>query len=524
MNKTPSRESERNLDKPLVEAGTQCRKRLWLDYHQPVETELNATRQALSAVGQRLLELARSAFPMGVLIEEDSTTAAAEKTQELLAGDAPVLFGATFQKDGVEVECDILVRHKDGFFDLYEIKSGTKITQRYLNDLALQVHVLQATGAKLRATFLLHQNAQYSHTEDTDFPPMQLLRSSDVTAKVQKQVPHVATRVAAFQKLVAESEAPKHPMGTYCIAPSRCPHFDVCAKGAAENPVYELPEITRQQEGALATDGVTDIGELDADRKGLTYAQKRTVEAVKTGELIVEDFVQEELRECEFPLHFVALATITDALPRFTGQRPWRQTPYAWSAHTLHEDGRVEHASFALADRTDPREAVMKGLGRHVEAGGTIVCWNSDNIESMRALLDDAPAAKPSVRTVLGRPIVDLMQLFETGVFHPELRGHSDLGRSVAALLGDKSGKKQAVQDENDLRELLERTFAPRVRATTKQKVAGQIEESMRWRSEQMLALFRKFAKFEASSDKSEKTRPGPKSPSPAKTLPPIEE
>jgi hypothetical protein len=59
---------------------------------------------------------------------------------------------------------------------------------------------------------------------------------------------------------------------------------------------------------------------------------------------IVEPFVREELRQCSKPLHFLAIASITDPLPRFDGQRPWRRIPYAWAANTVHADGRLEQA------------------------------------------------------------------------------------------------------------------------------------------------------------------------------------
>ena len=66
--------------------------------------------------------------------------------------------------------------------DLFEVKSGTKVNPRYVADLALQAHVLAACGHKLRAAYLLTVNPKYVHKEGADYPPMQLLRSADVTA------------------------------------------------------------------------------------------------------------------------------------------------------------------------------------------------------------------------------------------------------------------------------------------------------------------------------------------------------
>lgn len=485
------------LNKALVEAGLQCRKRLWIDFHRPITAELTASRKAMSEVGRRLLELAQSVFPKGVKIAAKTVREATDATREELDKGASVLFGATFEADGVVITADILVRHKDGAVDLYEIKSGTKIAQRYLNDLALQTHVLEACGHTLRAAFLLHQNPKYEHKAGDDYPPMQLLRSADVTAKVRKQVPHLAARLASFRKVSSAEAMPEVPMGRNCTQPSPCPHVSECNKSAAKQPSYQLPELTRAQEASLRSDGLLEINEVDPERPGLTFSQRRTIESVLQAEPIIESFVRDELRQCSFPLHFISIASITDALPRFDRQRPWRSTPYAWAASTLHEDGRIESTSFAHVERDDPRSLFITALGKHVENGGTVVSWDAEPVEALRALLEDLPEAKAAVRAIVGQTLVDMRQLFETGVFHPELRGHGDFNATVAAFLDDKSGRKLPLQDEDSLREFLDKAWAPRVRSTTREKIATQIRGSLEWRSERMLTLFRQFGEIE---------------------------
>ena len=516
MKKSPSPKASRNLDKHLFEAGQQCQKRLWLDYHEPVESEPGSSRRAMSAVGQQLLALARSAFPKGVQIEGKTLAKAAEETKVKLAEGAAVLFGAAFVADGVEASSDILVQNKDGALDLYEIKSGTKIKHRYVNDLALQVHVVEACGHKVRASFLLHCNPKYAHKAGTDFPAMQLLRSADVTAKVQKQVDQVRIRLRHYKKALADDSVLQLPMGTFCTTPFPCPHLARCGKEAPALPLRELPELTRALELELHKEGIEDLTALDAKRPGLSFKQRRTLQCIQQGEPIVEPFVREELRQCAHPLHLLALATLAEALPRFDGQRPWRQMPYAWACNTLHEDGRVETAAFAHADRTDPRSDFVTTLAKHLEIGGTIFCWNDDPLVDLRELLEDLPAAKVVLRTVLGRPHVDMMKLLDAGVFHPQLRGHSDIRASVRALLGDRSGDDLAVQDEDQLRELLDKAGAPRIRSTTKEKIAAEIRAAVEWQSQQLVKLFRKFAEVEEQ-------RPRPAAPaarSAAKSLP----
>lgn len=510
MKKKTTPKSPRNLDKYLFEAGQQCHKRLWLDYHQPVEVDAGSSRQAMSAVGQQLLALARSVFPKGVPIEAPTADKAAAATSEQLAAGTPVLFGATFVAEGVEARSDILVRHKDGAIDLYEVKSGAKIKHRYVNDLALQMITAERCGHKVRAAYLLHVNPKYVHKEGSDFPPMQLLRSADVTPKVRKQVDLVTRRLAHFRQSLEDEGVLQLPMGTFCTLPFRCPHFDSCRKQAPEAPLLDLPELTRALELELHKEGIEDLTALDTERPGLTFRQRRTIACVKQNEPIVETFVRDELTQTKKPLHFLALATVTEALPRFDGQRPWRQMPFAWAANTIHPDGRLETASFAHVERTDPRPAFAASLGKHLDVGGTILCWDAQPVEDLEALLEDLPAAKAAVRSIVSRPHLDMMRLFESGVFHPRLRGHADLRATARELLEDGSGGELAIWGEDALRDALAKAGTPRIRSTTKDKIAADLKATVQWAADRLLALFRKYGDSEQKARPPAPTRTGP--------------
>ncbi len=525
MKKKTSPSAARNLDKLLFEAGQQCQKRLWLDYREPVADTPSASRLAMSAAGEQLRALARTAFPKGVAIEATDPVAAARETRERIAAGQLVLFNATFLADGIEARCDVLVLHRaptgrapgdaapaaatavgakppDGLGDLVEIKSGTQVKHRYVNDLALQALVLEQCGLKLRAAYLLHVNPKYVHKEGADYPPMQLLRSGDVTHKVQKMLEPLRRRLQQYRQSLADDAVLQLPMGTFCTSPFPCPYIPRCSKEAPALPLRELPELTRQQEIELHKEGIEDLASLDAKREGLTFRQRRTLACVQQNTRLVEPFVRDELRQCTKPLHFLAIAAITDPLPRFDGQRPWRRVPYAWAAHTVHADGRLETGSFVHVDRTDPRPQFVATLAKHLEVGGTIVVWNDDSLEELRPLLDDLPAAKAAVRALVGHPHLDLMQLFDSGVFHPALRTHADLRASANALLEDASGASLPVFGEDELLAALQKAWAPRIRATTKEKIGADVLAGLTWASERVMNLFNAFAEVAAPAAK----------------------
>lgn len=520
LKKSSAPKAARLLDKHLYEAGQQCLKRLWFDCHDPSTSEPGPSRQAMSAVGDQLRTLARSVFPKGVLVTGATPDAAAEATKRLLAEGTSVLFDATFVADGVEARADILVQHRDGSLDVYEIKSGTRINPRYVNDLALQVVVITASGLKVRAAFLLHVNPKYAHKADSEFPPMQLLRSADVTAKVERHVAGVRRKLQQFRQVQAAAEPLQLPMGTYCTAPFPCPYLARCAAEAPAQPLRLLPELTRQLETELHKEGIEDLAALDPARNGLSFRQRRYLTCLRDGKTIVEPFVREELNQCARPLHFLAIAYLPEPLPRFDGQRPWRQMPFGWAATTLHPDGRLESGSFAHVDRTDPRPGFATSLAKHLEVGGTVICWDDEGLSGLRGLLDDLPDAKNATRAIMGRPHLDMMHLLEAGVFHPELSDHRDLRKSVKVLLDDASGADLPIASEDALREVLAKAGAPRVRSATKEKLAGELVETLKWQSERLMQLFVRFAEVELPRKAPVEATPKPKPKAPPKPLP----
>lgn len=514
MKKKATPEPARVLDKLLFEAGLQCPKRLYLDCHRPATGEPSDDRQAQAEAGRRLIELARSAFPKGVAVDIEDGDKAAEQTRKLLEAETPILFGATFRADDVEVRVDILLRQKTGELDLFEVKSGTKVKPRYMTDLALQLHVAERAGHKVRFLHLLHVNPRYAHKAGADLVPQQLFKSADVTGKVRRQLPRIEPLLRQFRAQMQDDSSLQLPMGTFCRLPFPCPHLEACSKEAPKLALHELPELSPKQEAALHEEGIESLDQLDPTRPGLTFKQRRVLQCMQQGSPIIEPFVREELRQVNYPLHFLAFAGVIDTLPRFDGQRPWRLVPYAWAANTLYEDGRLETAAFVHADKEDPRPGFVQSLAKHLEVGGMILCWGDRALDGMHDLLEDLPGHKASIRAVIGRPNLDMMKLFDAGVFHPELRGRSDLRSAASILIGDHGADDLPLHDDEQVRGALQKAWAPRVRATTREKIAAEIQGWVAWQSAALLALWRRFAEVD--------TQPKPKpAAAPARSAPP---
>jgi hypothetical protein len=51
----------------------------------------------------------------------------------------------------------------------------------------------------------------------------------------------------------------------------------------------------------------------------------------------------DEMNEWDYPLHFIDFETSMVAIPFNKGRRPYEQTAFQFSCHSLYEDGRLEH-------------------------------------------------------------------------------------------------------------------------------------------------------------------------------------
>ena len=282
-----------------------------------------------------------------------------------------------------------------------------------------------------------------------------------------------------------------------------------------------LPDLTREVERELHEEGIADFAQLDPARPSLTFRQRRTLQAASERALLQEPFVKEELLQVEFPLHFLSIATATEALPRFANQKPWHATPYAWACETLTEGGKITQTGFAYADKDDPRPEFARTLGKHLAAGGMLILWNADSLDCLRSLLESLPEEKQAVRAALARPHLDLKQLLESGLFHPQLLADRSLRATARVLAGVDSPKDAEIFDEDSALRAIQKAATPRTRAATKEKLATDLRAHVQHEASLLLALYRTLSGHPLFAADAQNAKPAKKTAGPRKQLPP---
>jgi len=177
-----------------------------------------ALRDAGHAVGR----LAHGLFPGAVLVDERDFTAAWARTAALLADPTvPVILEAAVEHDGIAIRVDVLERLPGGAFGLREVKSGTRVRDVHLEDLAIQCHVLVGAGLAIGSIELIHVDPDYVRGNGA-VEWTRLFQRRDVAAEVEERAAAIAQQARALRATLAEPEAPAIEPSPHCSSPYRC--------------------------------------------------------------------------------------------------------------------------------------------------------------------------------------------------------------------------------------------------------------------------------------------------------------
>lgn len=266
---------------------------------------------------------------------------AGQKTREALTGTARVLFQPTFQTaNGMFIRADILERHDDGTWTLYEVKSSSKIKRdkkhNHIKDACFQKIALEKSGLSIRDVCILHVNADYIRGDSIN--PHLLLQKEAVTDAVnaiQEETEHEITRALA---LLAEEQI--NETGCSCFFATRTNHCDAFRYFNTMPPgraVWEIIGIREKKLRMILERDVQRLADVPVDID-LNTAQRLQVRSEVTGRPIVQEKdIAAMLETFVFPLYFLDYETAASAVPPLRGMRPWQQIPFQYSLHILQK-------------------------------------------------------------------------------------------------------------------------------------------------------------------------------------------
>ena len=116
------------------------------------------------------------------------------------------------------------------------------------------------------------------------------------------------------------------------------------------------------------------------------------------------------------------------------------RSPFQWSDHVLHEDGRLEHHEFLHEGEGDPRVTFTSSLLETLGSRGSIVGYSGFENTRLGELAVALPEHAEAIASVRDR-IFDLMKVVEAHVRHPDTLGSCSIKAVLPALVPELTYK-----------------------------------------------------------------------------------
>jgi hypothetical protein len=398
------------------------------------DTPSNKTESNFNT-GYDVGELAKELFPNGVEIEFNSSdfNGMIEKTAELIANGAEVIYEATFKENGIFVMVDILVKNGNAW-DIYEVKASTCTKEYHINDTSIQWYAL-SKAINLNRAYVVHINNKYVRNGELNIE--ELFAIDDITDIVLEKQDKIKLQLLEMEEMIL-NDMPSIDIGKHCTSPYGCDFRSHCWKHIPKkNSVFDISYARGTQwklyyQGILSIDDFPDGFHLG--KNATLQIQHHRSQEIKIDKPKIKEF----LDTIEYPINFFDFETFQNAIPRFNKQEPYAQMPFQYSLHILHKDGRLEHKEFLGDENSDPRRPLSEQMLKEITPTGSIVAFNKsfeiEQIKNLALVYSDIS----DELLALNERFVDLAHPFQyKHYYHPKFSGKYSIKIVLPVLFPD---------------------------------------------------------------------------------------
>ena len=233
------------LSKSKYIRGLQCERALWLDVHEPRLARYTAEQMRRFDRGRDFEYAFKSQFPDGIDLSAElgrNVDLYPARTAELLdlrpcSAAKTVLFEAGFQYDDVLVLADVVCQREDGSLDIYEVKSGTTLSDTYRRDAALQHYVISHCREVNSFSIVYNglDGVNGANGQGGQDGPFAIV---DLTAELAAEGDRIAANIAEMKTIVRATAEPDTPTGQHCLTPYACPYQHHCQQGVRQLSLF----------------------------------------------------------------------------------------------------------------------------------------------------------------------------------------------------------------------------------------------------------------------------------------------
>ena len=337
--------------------GITCPKMLWLDENNPgVGEEIN--NENVLENGQKVGQLAKKLFGKNIDIDYNEN-------------DNAIITEASFCFENNFCSVDILIK-KGNCYEIYEVKSSTKVKDIYIEDISYQYYVLKKLGLNIKKACIVYINSFYERKGKLDLKS--LFNIEDVTTSVLEKFTEIESNINNLNDVLNNKNEPSVSLGKYCINPYDCPYFKYC-RSSLENPnIFDLKRLRSNSKFKLYNDGIISLNDLNSvkiDDKVKTELNYKN----KLGDLINKNKIKEFLSTLSYPLYFLDFETFQEVIPSYDNQRPYEQIPFQYSLHYI-ENSELKHKEYLAFPGVDPRRQLAEKLCEDIPLNVCSLAYN----------------------------------------------------------------------------------------------------------------------------------------------------
>jgi hypothetical protein len=421
------------LTKSRYMAGLQCPRRLWLNVHEPADSE-EPEPGSVEEIG---LEIGRSAhflFPDGVRVEHKpwEHTAAAMRTATLMADrTVPAIFEAAFALSGVGIRIDVLERLRHGWWGIREVKGTSEVRDHHYDDVALQYYVLRKNNVRVSSVEILHPNKRYVRgLKGISWP--KFFRRVEVKSEAKRRLSNIGSRLEVQLACLCRTEAPAIKPDGHCHDPYSCEHWESCTASKPVDWVFHMPNLGSKRLKELEALGIESISNIPDDFP-LASRQGIIRDVTRSKEPFVAPDLAKLLRRSGPPAFYLDFEAMLPAIPVYPGTRPYQVIPFQWSLHCVDTDRAVYHKEFLAGGCIDPRREFAETLIAALRHRWPIIVYSPYEKTRLTELAAAFPdLAKPIARIV--RRLSDLLPIIRSSLYHPGFEFSSSI-KSVTPVV-----------------------------------------------------------------------------------------
>lgn len=230
------------LSKSKYIRGLQCERALWLDVHEPRLARYTAEQMRRFDRGRDFEYAFKALFPDGIDLSAElgrNVDLYPARTAELLdlrpcSAAKTVLFEAGFQYDDVLVLADVVCQRDDGSLDIYEVKSGTALSETYRRDAALQHYVISHCR-RIHSFSIVYNGVDGENGANGQDGRFAIV---DLTTELAAEGDRIASNIAGMKTIVRATAEPATPTGQHCLTPYACPYQHHCQQGVRQLSLF----------------------------------------------------------------------------------------------------------------------------------------------------------------------------------------------------------------------------------------------------------------------------------------------